>query len=255
LADTNYGSTENAIGCEQRGTELVSPVVGPKVGEPKDGKVRKSDFDVDPAGERVARCPAGREAASEKREAGTGKVRAFFGADTCAACPPAARCPAKRKHDGTRVLKATVHAAVLSRRRRYEKTKEFKRRYAMRAGIEARKVGTTGCPDDAATNSELKRAHGLGRLRIRGFLRVRLAVYFKALACNVKRMVKHLAGQARKAGAAAAAAREGAEAAADAASCAVLHLLRPRGPVPGPLRARGRRLRRGWRPPSRLAAP
>ena len=37
--------------------------------------------------------------------------------------------------------------------------------------------------------SELKRAHGLGRLRVRGGRRVRLAVYLKALACNFKRMV------------------------------------------------------------------
>ena len=35
----------------------------------------------------------------------------------------------------------------------------------------------------------MKRRHGLGRLRVRGGERVRLAVYLKALACNVKRMV------------------------------------------------------------------
>ena len=34
----------------------------------------------------------------------------------------------------------------------------------------------------------LKRRHGLGRLRVRGGERVRLAVYLKALACNVKRI-------------------------------------------------------------------
>ena len=48
--------------------------------------------------------------------------------------------------------------------------------FGIRAGIEG-------------TNSELKRAHGLGRLRVRGGRRVRLAVYLKALACNFKRMV------------------------------------------------------------------
>ena len=55
-------------------------------------------------------------------------------------------------------------------------TEEWRKRYAIRAGIEG-------------TNSELKRAHGLGRLRVRGGRRVRLAVYLKALACNFKRMV------------------------------------------------------------------
>jgi len=252
-ADTNYGSTENAIECGKRGTELVAPVPGPKVEEAPaangEGAITKADFDIDPKGERKTRCPAGREAVSETRDRGTGKVRAVFGADTCAACPHRDTCPAKPLRDGRRVLRTTVHAvalarraavhaAVLAKRRRYERTEEFKKRYAMRAGIEA-------------TNSELKRAHGLGRLRIRGFLRVRLAVHLKALACNVKRMVKYLAGRARKAENAAAAA---AEAAADAASCVILHLLGLRRPVLATLRARGRRLRPGWRPPSRLAA-
>ena len=62
------------------------------------------------------------------------------------------------------------------RRRRAEATEEWRKRYDIRAGIEG-------------TNSELKRAHGLGRLRVRGGRRVRLAVYLKALACNFKRMV------------------------------------------------------------------
>ena len=57
-----------------------------------------------------------------------------------------------------------------------EATEEWRKGYAIRAGIEG-------------TNSELKRAHGLGRLRVRGGRRVRLAVYLKALACNFKRMV------------------------------------------------------------------
>ena len=51
-----------------------------------------------------------------------------------------------------------------------------RKRYGLRAGIEG-------------TNSEMKRRHGLGRLRVRGGERVRLAIYLKALACNVKRMV------------------------------------------------------------------
>ena len=67
----------------------------------------------------------------------------------------------------------------IERRRRAEATEEWRKRYDIRAGIEG-------------TNSELKRAHGLGRLRVRGGRRVRLAVYLKALACNFKRMVHAL---------------------------------------------------------------
>lgn len=61
--------------------------------------------------------------------------------------------------------------------RRQEASPKFKKRYAVRAGIEG-------------TNSELKRKHGLGDLRVRGKERVALAMYFKALACNVKRALK-----------------------------------------------------------------
>ena len=243
LADTNYGSTANVIECEKRGVELVSPVAGPKVEEPAaedEGRaITKSEFDVDPKDERKTRCPAGREAVEERHDAGTGKVRAVFGADTCAVCPLAGRCPAKRLSAGRRVLRTTVHAAVLAKRRRYERTEDFKKRYAMRAGIEA-------------TNSELKRAHGLGRPRIRGFLRVRLAVYLKALACNVKRMVRHLAERGRKAGEAVSAAAAGAEAAA--ASCAILCLLTRREPALAGLATPWRAVGAGRRHLSRLAA-
>jgi hypothetical protein len=230
LADTNYGSTANVIELERRGTELVAPVAGREVAaeekseavdtrkaadgrtdavrnsnperaapRPDDNReIDKGEFEIDVRGERRARCPAGQEAVEEQCDAGTGGVRLVFRASACATCPLADRCPAKRRKDGTRVLKTTLHEAVLARRRRYQRTPEFRRRYARRAGIEG-------------TNSELKRVHGLGRLRVRGLKRVRLAVRLKTLACNVKRTLKYLVERAR---AAAQAALEGAAAAA-----------------------------------------
>ena len=92
-----------------------------------------------------------------------------------APCGP--RCPVKLdRRAGDYVLKADLVKVNIERRRRAEATEEWRKQYAIRAGIEG-------------TNSELKRAHGLGRLRVRGGRRVRLAVYLKALACNFKRMV------------------------------------------------------------------
>jgi hypothetical protein len=79
--------------------------------------------------------------------------------------PPAASCP-------TDPGKATEWL------RQQEASPEFKKGYAVRAGIEA-------------TNSELKRAHGMKKLRVRGEARVKMAVYFKALACNVKRALRY----------------------------------------------------------------
>jgi len=256
-ADTAFGSTENVIECAKRGVDLVAPVPGPEVkaneqakkksetsaeagakpdaggevkippkaetttaaGEAKsetaaaspaaavEKPARKTAFEIDPAGARAAKCPAGREATSEKRDAGSGKIRIVFAASTCAVCPFASRCPAKRRSDGSRVLRTTVHAAMVAKRRRYEATAEFRERYAERAGIEA-------------TASELKRAHGMDRLRVRRKARVRLAVFLKVTACNVKRMVKYLVAQAKRAAKAAASAAEAAS--EGASSCVVL---------------------------------
>ena len=158
-------------------------------------------------------CPAGHAPESMEQQE-SGSISATFPRLHCAQCRFRKTCPAKRNPNGTRTLKTTMKEHVLAKRRRYEQTEEFRKRYAERAGIEA-------------TNSELKRAHGLGHLRVRGGARVRLAVYFKALACNVKRMVKYLAEQARKAaeelGPTAEQAAAGLKPAAGALFCCIRH--------------------------------
>jgi hypothetical protein len=187
--DTNYASAANVIECEKRGTEVVAPVKGPAAEPVGENEKTLADFSVDVKEENgPVLCPAGHVPEHAERKA-NGTITATYSRLHCAKCPFRKTCPAKRNPNGTRTLKTTVTDHVLAKRRRYEQTEEFRKRYAERAGIEA-------------TNSELKRAHGLGRLRVRGGQRVRLAVYFKALACNVKRMVMYLAEQARKVAAA-----------------------------------------------------
>ena len=107
-----------------------------------------------------------------------GGPKGYNARETCEYCPLRWRCPVRLKRNiGVYVLKADLIKENIQRRRRAQASGEFAQRYAVRAGIEG-------------TNSELKRAHGLGRLRVRGGPRVRLAVYLKALACNIKRMVR-----------------------------------------------------------------
>ena len=73
----------------------------------------------------------------------------------------------------------------MQERRQYQTTSEFCEEYANRAGIEA-------------TNSEIKRRHGLGRLRVRGRPRVKLAVVLKTVACNFKRFIQYRLAEARQ---------------------------------------------------------
>ena len=117
-------------------------------------------------------CPAGHPSIEEyELKDAPERVEVHFAGTTCEPCPLRSRCPVKLdRRAGAYVLKADLVKVNIERRRRAEATEEWRKRYDIRAGIEG-------------TNSELKRAHGLGRLRVRGGRRVRLAVYLKALAC------------------------------------------------------------------------
>ena len=187
FADTTYGSGRNAIEAELWGTELVSPVAGSGTNKTEEAEndthrdLTAADFQIDVAADKPAVCPAGHEAMEEYEEcAAPERLELRFARATCEACSLRRRCPVKFSRKlGVYVLETDLIKVNIERRRRAEASGEFRRRYAVRAGIEG-------------TNSELKRAHGLGHLRVRGGHRVRLAVYLKALACNIKRMVRAL---------------------------------------------------------------
>ena len=182
FADTSYGSGRNAFEAERRGTELVSPVAGPTPGESPEAEREKPltprDFQIDVTGEQPTVCPAGQQSIEEyEREDAPERVEIHFARPICETCALRPRCPVKLDQPtGDYVLKADLVKINIERRRIAEANEEWRKRYAVRAGIEG-------------TNSELKRRHGFGRLRVRGGHRVRLAVYLKALACNIKRMI------------------------------------------------------------------
>ena len=187
IADTNYGSTANIIECAKLGTDLQTPVSGPeRKAVPDPAPLPVGAFDIDINQGRPIRCPEGHEAVEETRQENGGKVQieAVFDGARCAQCPHRETCPTRERADGQRVLKTTLQDAVLDKWHHDAKTPEFKKRYKVRAGIEG-------------TNSELKRGHGLGKVRVRGAPAVTLAFYLKCAACNVKRMVKYLTQQRR----------------------------------------------------------
>jgi hypothetical protein len=181
VVDTSYGSGDNAVEAERMGSELISPVSGPaaQVEASEDRAIRPDDFHVDPRPEEPAVCPAGHVSTAQTQSPTQAqRMEVTFDRSTCEECPWFHRCPAQLNQVANGyVVTVDLVAANLQRRRRAEASGQFQERYAIRAGIEA-------------TNSELKRGHGLDDLRVRGRPRVELAVYLKALACNVKRMVR-----------------------------------------------------------------
>ena len=180
--DTTYSSGENAVNAERLGTELIGPVGGKKPRESAagstDGPLKAADFEIDAGYAKPTVCPAGHDSIAEiESPDNPDHVWITFDKATCDACSLFSRCPVKRyTNDPGYMLETDLIKVNIEQRRRAEASGEFTARYAIRAGIEA-------------TNSELKRGHGFGRLRVRGSPRVVLSVYLKALACNIKRMV------------------------------------------------------------------
>ena len=111
----------------------------------------------------------------------TGRRRyAYFDGETCRSCKLEGQCIARGPNSGK---KGAYHVEVSTLlRARDERLDEQSKvpwldEYSIRAGVEA-------------TMSEVKRAHGLGQLRVRGGPRVLLAIAMKLAACNVKRWLR-----------------------------------------------------------------
>jgi len=175
-ADAGYTSGQAFLDASERGVVLVAPVTG----QSKDALLRL-DFELGEDG-RVLRCPGGhapvRHGDRVGKRGGKPTLHAYFDGETCRRCPLRGRCPVQvtaKARTGYLDIGPTARArdnAIAAQR-----DPTWWAAYRTRSGIEA-------------TNSELKRAHGLGRLRVRGLARVLLAVTSKLTACNIKRWLR-----------------------------------------------------------------
>jgi hypothetical protein len=178
-ADGGYPTPDDLVWAGEQQVDLYTPVHrGPMA---KDA-LSRADFEFNDAGE-VERCPAGhapsRHGPRESSDTQTPRrsLHAFFDAATCHACPQRARCPVRTpNHARARDYRLDLAPELRARDQRFaeQSTEPWRERYRIRAGVEA-------------TMSELKRGHGLDRLRVRRLVRVRVQVAFKAIACNLKR--------------------------------------------------------------------
>ena len=184
--DAGFVNGQTILDSNDNGIELEGPTAGRSQSfenyEDKDRPFDAGDFDTtldDETGElTVNECPHNQEPTDQKRSEKTGKVNVHFDPDICSACPDAKRCPVKI---GKRVATYTVDEAEYVgavRHHRYMSDVQYRKECAVRAGAEA-------------TVSELTRAHGLRKSRHRKRSRTKLQLIFGALACNVKRFIRH----------------------------------------------------------------
>jgi len=175
FADTHYCSDENVQDAAERGVELVGPVQCGSLVDKDVDHLNVDDFDIDEQTEEVICCPAGHKPASLIHDKQTGKTKTVMPSSACSQCEFRKECPVEKCSVGY-CLYHTAKQRRLAGRRREENTDVFRERYRIRGGIEG-------------TNSGLKRKTGLGRLRVRGRLRVFHSILLKIVGWNIFRAV------------------------------------------------------------------
>lgn len=182
-ADGGYTSGMELLKVRALGTEPRCPV---PPGNRNPERIGRHEFDIDDETGEVIECPAGESPFrhrlwySASRRKGKA-LHALFYPDKCGDCPKESRCPVKSGSSEGAAWRLEMRAPQVAHDQRVaeQNTEAFEDEYAIRAGIEG-------------TASEMKRAHGLGQLRIRGLPKVKMKAKLKATACNIKRWVEEL---------------------------------------------------------------
>ena len=188
FADGGYPSVPSALKVQKQDIEFMTPV---NRSRSSDDTMGRDLFHFDSEG-LVTHCPLGYKPVDHRVLSGNNTTRrslhAIFDGAICRSCAKLDCCPVRapnHRNKGCQVrdtvgdfrLEITPEIRLRDHMYALQQTTEWKDRYKIRGGIEA-------------TNSELKRAHGIGRLRVRRAAKVCFAVACKLIACNIKRWAK-----------------------------------------------------------------
>src|SRR4030066_720984 len=185
-SDAGFVNGQTIVDSNERGILLEGPSSGRSQSFEKyqagDRPLDIADFEVcvDEKNKAVSvlTCPGRQAPIDHVRSEKTGKTLVHFDASVCRECKMNTRCPVKI---GTGVATFTIDGASYAgaaRHHQYMENTDYRKRCAIRAGVEA-------------TVSEMVRAHGVRRSKHRTEGGHRLQVLFAAIACNVKRFIRH----------------------------------------------------------------
>ena len=188
FADGGHSSVPSALKITEQEIEFIAPVNRSRL---PDDIIGRDRFQYDSEGF-ATKCPMGHRPIDHRMLSHNNKkgksLHAIFDGDTCRQCDLLDRCPVRAPNHRRKGCKARdtvgdfrldITPEIRLRDHMYsiQQTTEWKERYSIRSGVEA-------------TNSELKRSHGLGKLRVRKAAKVCFAVACKVIACNIKRWAK-----------------------------------------------------------------
>ena len=184
--DAGFVNGQTILDSHDNGIELEGPTAGRSQSfeayedgqRPFDAGDFKTTLDEQTGDLTVHECPNHQQPKDQQRSEKTDKMMAHFDPDICRSCADAPRCPVKvgKRMATYHVDEAEYVGAV--RHHQYMSNRDYRQACAIRAGAEA-------------TVSELTRAHGLRKSRHRHRSRTKLQLIFGALACNVKRFIRH----------------------------------------------------------------
>jgi transposase len=187
-ADGGYPSVPSALKVTKRNVEFMVPVNRSRL---PDEVMGRDQFEFDRDGF-VIQCPIGHKPVDHRIRSSNNKkkssLHAIFDGNLCRKCSKLDTCPVRAPNHRARGcqprdtvgdfrLEITPQLRLRDQMYADQQTDEWKHRYKIRSGIEA-------------TMSELKRGHGMARLRVRRLPKVQFAVACKVIACNIKRWAK-----------------------------------------------------------------
>jgi hypothetical protein len=190
FADGGYPSVPSALNVTKRNVEFMAPV---NRGPLSDEVMSRDQFKFDKKG-LIVKCPKGHKPVDHRMLSHNNKtgrcLHAIFDGDICRKCNVLDNCPVRapnhrvrgckpRDTAGNFRLEITPELRLRDQMYSNQQTAEWKKQYSIRSGVEA-------------TISELKRSHGMGKLRVRRAIKVCFAVACKVIACNIKRWAKAL---------------------------------------------------------------
>lgn len=138
----------------------------------------KIEIEENTKGLTVISCPTNQVPTDQSCNSNTGNILVHFVVAVCSACQLKERCPVKI---GATVATLTLDEksyAGASRHHKYMEDSGYRKKCSIRAGAEA-------------MVSEIVRGHGVRKSRHRNEVRTRLQLIFSAIACNVKRYIRH----------------------------------------------------------------
>jgi transposase len=183
VVDTGYIDAGTLVESERRGIKLCGPT---RIDTSWQGRAgagfAAADFHYDFA-RCIATCPAGRISSSwQERPSRYGgkEIQIKFATRDCKPCPERAQCTQTACQRRLLTIQPKAEFRALQEARRQESDPEFKKRYAVRAGVEG-------------TLSQGVRRCGLRRARYVGLAKTHLQNICTAAALNLVRLLNWLA--------------------------------------------------------------